>query len=308
MAERGMEREAISEKLTSAYPITRDVAGKMFREIAKQVKYGFVPDHENILVEYLDGYVVLHTLFGSLVNETLGRVLTTLLTQKLGSVGLESDAYRIIIKLPGYQYQQVLDTFKAIEPETIQGILEISLPSNELFEWRFIHVAQRFGMIARSADYGKAYIKKIIDVYFKLPPYLEALNEIFQEKLDVENSKRLLREIKAGKIKLHFKPGLSPLGEAGLSRRYEVISPEKPDKEILKAFEKRLMDTKLGLVCTNCGEVVFHSSVGGVPEKIQCRKCDARLIGYAPYVYTSDAARLVRRYLRGEKLAKEEGS
>jgi ATP-dependent Lhr-like helicase len=306
MAERGMEREAISEKLTSAYPITRDVAGKMFREIAKQVKYGFVPDHENILVEYWDGYVVLHTLFGSLVNETLGRVLTTLLTQKLGSVGLESDAYRIIIKLPGYQYQQVLDTFKAIEPETIQGILEISLPSNELFEWRFIHVAQRFGMIARSADYGKAYIKKIIDVYFKLPPYLEALNEIFQEKLDVENSKRLLREIKAGKIKLHFKPGLSPLGEAGLSRRYEVISPEKPDKEILKAFEKRLMDTKLGLVCTNCGEVVFHSSVGGVPEKIQCRKCDARLIGYAPYVYTSDAARLVRRYLRGEKLAKED--
>jgi ATP-dependent Lhr-like helicase len=306
MLERGMEREATSEKLMSEYPVTRDVAGKMLREIAEQIKYGFVPDHENVLVEYWDGYVVLHTPFGSLVNETLGRVLTTLLIGKLGSVGLESDAYRIIIKLPGYQYQQVLDTFRALEPEAIQGILESSLPSNELFEWRFIHVAQRFGMIARNADYGKAYIKKIIDVYFKLPPYLEALNEIFEEKLDVETSKRVLQEIKAGKIKLHFRPGLSPLGEAGLSRRYEVISPEKPDKEIFKAFEKRLMDTKLGLVCTNCGEVVFHSSVGGVPEKIQCRKCEARLIGYAPYVYTSDAARLVRRHLRGEKLTRED--
>ncbi len=107
--------------------------------------------------------MVIHSLFGSLVNETIGRVLSTLLTNKLGSVGLQTDPYRIIIKLPGYQYRDVLDTFRNIDPDTIRGILEITLPGGELFTWRFIHVAQRFGMIGRHADYGKAYIRKIIE-------------------------------------------------------------------------------------------------------------------------------------------------
>jgi len=194
MIKNKMKKEKMIEALVSQYPITMDVANKMLKTIKKQVKYGFVPDHENILIEYWEDYVVIHSLFGSLVNETIGRVLSTLLTNKLGSVGLQTDPYRIIIKLPGYQYQDVLDTFRKIDPETIRGILEITLPGGELFMWRFIHVAQRLGMIGRQADYGKAYIRKIIDVYFKLPPYKEALNEIFQEKLDVSKSKKVMKE------------------------------------------------------------------------------------------------------------------
>jgi len=306
MLAKGMGKEAMISKLISEYPITRDVAVKMLKEIDKQVKYGFVPDHENILVEYFEGFVIIHSLFGSLVNETIGRVLTTLLTNKIGSVGLEVDPYRIMVRLPGYQYQQVLETFREIDPETIRGILEITLPSSELFEWRFIHVAQRFGIIGRDADYGKAYIKKIIDVYFKTPPYLEALNEIFEDKLDVETSKNVVRDIRSGKIRLEFRAGLSPLGDAGLTKKYEIVAPERPDKEIFKAFEKRLMETKMGMVCTNCGEIFFHSSAGNIPEKIQCRKCGAKLIGYAPYIYTTDASRLVKRHLAGEKLGKSD--
>ncbi len=306
MTKKGDKKERIIGTLISEYPITRDVADKMLKTIQKQAKYGFVPDHENILMEYWEDYVVIHSPFGSLVNETIGRILSTMLTNKLGSVGLQTDPYRIIIKLPGYQYRDVLDTFQNIDPGTVRGILEITLPGGELFTWRFIHVAQRFGMIGRHADYGKAYIRKIIEVYLKLPPYLETFNEIFQEKLDIDKSREVLKAIKAGKIKIHFRPGLSPIGEHGLSKRYEIVAPGRPEKEIFEAFEKRLLSTKLGLICMNCGELLFSSSIGNLAGTLMCRECSAKLIAYVPYAYVGEAERLVRKHLKGEKLTKEE--
>jgi ATP-dependent Lhr-like helicase len=299
MIKNGTGKEETLEKIMADYPVTKDVASKMLNTINKQAKYGFVPDHENMLVEYYDDFVVMHAPFGSLINETLGRVLSTLLTNKLGSVGLETDAYRIIIKLPGYQYQEVLETFKAIKPEDIQGILEMTLPRSELFEWRFIHVAQRFGMIGRNANFGKAYVHKIIDVYFKQPPYLEALNEIFQEKLDVEGAKKALNDIKSGKIKVTFMAGLSELGQMGLEKRYEIVAPDRPDGEILKAFERRLLDTKIGLVCVNCGEIVSSSAVENIPEKIRCKKCGAILVGYVPHRYVHEGQKIIKKHLKG---------
>jgi len=306
MLKKKTKKEDILANLLSEYPVTRDVANKVLKTIEKQIKYGFVPDHENILIEYWEDYVVIHSPFGSLVNETIGRVLSTLLTNKLGSVGLQTDPYRIIIKLPGYQYRDVLEAFKNIDPETIQGILEMSLPHGELFAWRFIHVAQRLGMIGRQADYGKAYIRKIIDVYFKLPPYLEAFNEIFQEKLDIRKSKEVLRLIKSGGINVHFRPGLSPLGESGLSKRYEIVAPGRPEKEIFEAFEKRLLDTKMGLICMNCGELLFSSSIRNLAGVLKCRRCSARLIAYVPYAYVREAEKMVKKYLKGSKPTKEE--
>jgi ATP-dependent Lhr-like helicase len=293
-------------KIMAAYPISRDVASKMLNAISKQVKYGFVPDHENVLVEYFEDFVVLHAPFGSLVNETIGRVLADGLADKLGSVGLETDPYRIIIKLQGYQYQDVLDAFKSIDPVSVQAVLEKTLPSSELFSWKFVQVAQRFGIIARDADFGKAYIKKIIDAYFKQPPYLEALNEVFEEKLDVEGAMDALTKVKSGRIKIEFRPGLSELGRYGLEKRYEIIAPDTPEKEIFKAFENRLKETKTGLVCINCGEVFTSSTVKSVPEKIRCRKCGAILIGYVPHRFALEAQKLIRKQLKGTRLEGED--
>jgi ATP-dependent Lhr-like helicase len=301
-------KDAILGRVAREYSVTRDVASKMLATVQKQSKYGFVPDHENILVEYYDDFVVIHALFGSLVNETIGRVLATMLTNRLGSVGLETDPYRIIVKLPGHQYQDVLDTFRSIDPATIRGVLDITLPSSELFQWRFVQVSQRFGIIGRDADYGKAYVNKIIDVYFKQPPYLEALNEIFQENLDVENAKKVLAAIKSGRIGIEFRPGLSELGGYGLEKRYEIIPPDRPEKEILKAFENRLLGTRIGLVCLNCGEVFSSSTVQNVPEKIRCRKCGAILVGYAPHRYVLEAQKLIRKQMKGAKLEGEDES
>jgi ATP-dependent Lhr-like helicase len=306
MLDAGTEKKKIVESLKSEYPIEAEVAIKMIKTMEKQSKFRPIPDENTLVAESWEDFVVLHAPFGSMVNETIGRVLATLLTNKIGSVGLQTDPYRIIIRLPGHQYDEVVNAFSNMDPETIQGILEITLPNEELFTWRFIQIAQRFGIIARDAEYGKGYMRKIIEVYFRQPPYLEALNEIFQEKLDVETAKSVLRKIKEGKIKIKRISGLSPIGESGISRKYEIVAPDKPDKEIFALFKKRLMDTKMGLVCANCGEVFSTSTIVNVPEKVQCRACKAKLIGYVPYQYVRDGSKLVKKHLKGGELAGQE--
>ncbi len=306
MIKSGKPGKEAMKAIKSEYPVTAEVARKMYKTIRKQLKFGNVPDDKTIVAEYWEDHVILHAHFGSMINETLGRVLAVLLTNKIGSVGLHTDPYRIMLKIPGYQYKEVINTFRGMGPKEIRGLLEISLPKEELFTWRFIHVAQRLGMVDRNADYGKAYFRKIIDVYFKLPPYLEALNEIFQEKLDVPGAEKLAKDINSGTIKIKSVPGLSPLGEAGLSRKYEIVAPKKPEKEIFGLFRKRLLKTKMGLICMNCGEMFSSCSVGNLPGEIKCRCCGAKLIGYAPYRYAREAAKLTMKSLKGGKLTKEE--
>lgn len=301
----GKTRNDKVKEIVKRYPISSDVALKMVKTIEKQKGF-IVPSGDKIVAEYWEDHVVLHTHFGSLVNETIGRVLASLLTNKIGSVGLQTDPYRIMIKLPGYQYKEVVETLLGMDPKEIRPILEMTLPNEELFTWRFIHVSQRLGMIAKNADYGKAYFRKIIEVYFKQPPYLEALNEIFQEKLDVEKSEEIMGRIKSGKIKIKTIQGLSPLGEAGLSRKYEIVAPKKPDREIFGMFRNRLLKTKTGLVCTHCGEIFASCTVENVPPEIKCRNCGAKLIGYAPHRYVKEASKLIKKSLSGKKLDNEE--
>lgn len=299
------DRDFAVDALIKKYPITRDVAEKMTDLISKQLKYGFVPDNNNILIEYHENYVIIHTCFGSMVNETLGRVLTTYLTSRLGSVGLRTDPYRIIIKLPGFQWRDVVSLFEELRPENLKVILDLSLPNTELFAWRFLHVAQRFGIVARNADYGKSYMKRIITSYSGSPPHREALNEIYKEKLDIEKTEDLVKMISSGKIKFTVKAGLSPLGELGLSRRYEIVAPERPEKEIFETFKKRLLDTKIRLVCCNCGKWSMSYRAGDVPENIVCSNCKAKLIGVIR-PWDSESEQLIKKHVQGKELTKYE--
>lgn len=80
----------------------------MISLVKKQKKFGTVPDDKVFLVEDEQNIVIIHTCSGTLVNETLGRFLTSLLTARMGSVGLKTDPYRIILTFQ----QKNIDFFK----------------------------------------------------------------------------------------------------------------------------------------------------------------------------------------------------
>ncbi|MFH1977722.1 MAG: DEAD/DEAH box helicase [Candidatus Aenigmatarchaeota archaeon] len=300
--------------LTTQYPIKKNVAEKIYETIKNQKKWGPVPTEKNVLVEHghdaseegFIPYVIINTCAGSLVNDTLGHALSTLLRMKFGSVGLSTDPYRITIKLPSPDWNEVIEMFQKLTPEILKETIKTSMPDTELFVWKFLHVAKRFSIISREADYGKNYIRKIIDVYKNTPVYNEAMNEIYQDKLDIEKTCEFLENINRGKVKIIVKDSLSPIGREGITRRYSLVSEKKPEKEILAAFKKRLLSTKFGLLCLTCGTWVATGTVKEIPDDLKCKKCQAKLVSVIPYRYLNEAHALMIKQKLGKALVGDE--
>lgn len=302
----GKSDKEATDAIREVYPVDENSARKMARLIKNQIKYGVVPDDKTILVEDFENTVILHTCFGSMVNETLGRFILALLMARLGSVGIKTDPYRIVLEFQVKNLELLKEILLQTNPDILRSCLEISLTKSNLFEWKFVHVAKRFGAISRGAEYGRVRMGKIIDSYVGTPIYKETLKELETEKLDMEKTTEILKKIQKNEIKLVFSPELSPLGKLGIKRKYaEVVGPEKPEVEIFEIFKKRLTGSKVRLVCVNCGQWTQAFTVKDLPEKIKCKKCDARLLGVTRPVNTQ-IAKIIKKKLRGIEITEEE--
>jgi len=307
-------RSTEPRKALSKYPIRSSSAIKMIELVKKQKKWGPVPTDKQIVIEHgyhktmdaYETYMIINSCFGSLVNDTIGRALSTLLRSKFSSVGLQTDPYRIIIKLPGPHWDHVLDAFNNLTPELMKKTIEQDMPETELFRWKFLHIAKRFGIISQDADYGKNYLKKIAEIYAGSPAYKEAMNEIYQDKLDMEKAAEALQMIKDKKIKIVVKDSLSPMGSAGLARRYELVAENKPEKEILAAFKRRIYKTKVGMICYNCTKWFHMGEVEITPKPIRCERCKAGLISVVPFRYVNEAEKILKKKLWKKELTPEE--
>ena len=94
-----MSEENLIEEIRNSYPVDENSAKKMIKLISKQLKHGVVPTDKKILVETHENFIILHTCLGSKGNETLGRLLSSLIANRIGSVALKTDPYRIILQV-----------------------------------------------------------------------------------------------------------------------------------------------------------------------------------------------------------------
>jgi len=293
-------RPRVLEYLTEKYPVDKQAAGKMYKQVKAQKDFGFVPDDTNLIMEYqsTEGElnIVIHSCFGSLTNDTIGRVLSSLLITKFGSVGLQTDPYRIMLKMQHGSVKDVKEMIEKLNPDMLEAIIRLTLPNTELYRWRFLHVCQRLGIISRDANFGPGYLKKIIESYKKQTPNHEALHEVMEEKLDIEGAKEFTGLLKSGKLKVKVMPGLSPIGEAGIAHRYEIVAPKKPDLEVFKVFKDRITNTRVRLLCTNCGTGITYA-VKDLPKTLHCVNCQSKLLAVTG-AKNMDAELLLNRYLK----------
>lgn len=303
----GRLRKDITSERAKEYDIDANSVKDMEKLIEKQKATHKIPDDKNFLIESYRDFVIIHACCGSLVNDTLGRYLASILTDKTGvSVNVKTDPYRIMLQT-------------IMKPEIVRAILESPgnsdklestlkdvLERSSLFKWRFLHVAKRFGIISRSAHYDKINLKRIISSYEGSPAYNEALREILLEKMDIENTKRVLEMIETGKIKTSIQTGLSVLGENGLVQQFsEVMKPRVPEKEIFNAFKKRLLTSRIRLLCVNCGDYNIVRTVRDVDSQPECPKCGSRLIA-ALRKYQTNALNIVKKKVKKRQLSEEE--
>ncbi|MFH1420917.1 MAG: DEAD/DEAH box helicase [Candidatus Aenigmatarchaeota archaeon] len=294
----------LTDKLMEKYPIDQETSEMMINIMKKHAKKHIIPTKNKLLLESYKDFVILHSSFGTLINDTISRYVASELTLQTGaSVNIKVDPYRIMFRTI-FKPEKIAEIL--CNSNKVEETLRINLERSSLFKWRFIHVARRFGILSRRVNYEQINLGKIIQQYESSPAYEETLREIMLEKMDLENASKILEKIRKGDIKIVIAKGLSYLGELGLSEKFgEVIKPKLPESEIFSAFRRRLMHTRVRLVCTNCGDYTIPREVKNVTEKESCPKCRSSLIALCS-IYKREPLKVLKKYKEKAELSREE--
>lgn len=288
--ETGAIRRFIAEQLMAnrnpvpllhrTYETTVETVEKAVRLVQRQLESGApVPTDTTITIEADDNVVTLNICAGHRVNETLARILTALLTARMGaSVAMEIDPYRIRLTLPRKttpgEIQQMLTE---LQPEYIQPLIEITLKNTTLLKWKMVHVARKYAALSLNIDYEHISMRKLLEVFQHTPMYKEAIREILQDKLDIPATRNLLQQIHDNQISIKIsKP--SPIGQAGFTGGRDLVSPHHADATILQALKNRIMEDSIILFCLHCKQWRTQRKVKNVPETPRCPICDSRMI------------------------------
>lgn len=265
------------------YPCDKKCLTKITEAVEKQKKQDFVvPDDKNITIEFEDKTIVINSCFGTKVNETLGRMISAILAQSIGeSIGINSDAYRISLELPlRISPEKIKDLLLQTKPETVFYLLNTILKNSNYIRWALVHVARKFGAIRKDFDYKGVGAKRLFTLFENTLISSEAIDKLIWEKMDVENTEKILNEIQSGKIRIHIQR-LSPLSLAGLETIRGLMVPSRADRSILMALKKRLEETDISLVCTNCNNI-WNTSVGRADKRPKCSRCGAIKVAVLP--------------------------
>ncbi len=281
----------------------------IMQDTAKSLKV--IPDSENIVVESYSSrnMLMIHSVFGSKVNNTLASLLSTILSSQLGYiVESRSDAYRIMLTSSARMTQGRLEaTLKDVYD--LEPVIIAALTGTHNINWKVWMVAKRFGMISREAVYDKKVARMIYDRYSKTPVSAESIRELVHDKYDMAQTQQVLDGIKAGTIKIHWieVTEFSDLAKTIIehSGKMAGMTPLSVEKGVIELVKERLDKTKHRLVCIRCGKWERVMETKDVPEEVSCPSCRSRLVT-ATFWSDDEMSRIIRTRLAGGKLTPEQ--
>ena len=107
---------------------------KAVREYLAEHRAKFpMPTDKKVTLEIGKRLAILNMCFGTKVNETLSKMLSILLTARLGeSVGVTTDPYRIILDLPrDIKPDMIIETLKAIRSDTVEALVRMVIKNSQ---------------------------------------------------------------------------------------------------------------------------------------------------------------------------------
>jgi len=278
-----------------------------FSELKLQKEKFIIPDEKTIFIEHYEDMVIMHSCFGNKINETFSKILGALITSKIGtSINTKVDAYRIIFKIP-YENPEVLlkDSLIELQSEWVYDLIKKSIIRTSLFETRFFNISKRFGVISKNAEYSSIAIQKMLDFYKDSILYEEALKEVLEEKLDINECKEIIKAIQNQKIKVILSSSnqISPLGIEGLQYIvHSLIKPSEKIKEVINIIEERIENNKWFFCCMNCKSEIGTFKVKDIPIDFKCPFCTSKLLGFVKEKYKNIAKKVIKK----KEIIKEE--
>jgi len=308
----------LAEKLAKKLSTDKSTLLKPIEEIHEQLQQGApVPTHNRILTEVFDKYVIIHACLGEIVNRTLGCIFDAVLSDRELIIGWWNDGYRILFEMPRKAEPRDLEKLSAIlfglADKEVDKAFDEYLKARFPFAYKMKFVAERFGALPRGKTMGPEKLAQLPVRFEKTPIYEETLREAMLEKVDISSVKRIMREVKKGKIKVSTlfrleKP--TPLAYHILAKYAEIPELMAPQRVLLKNIERMkraIMARKASLLCLSCGNQIGEKRIRELPEKVVCEKCGAGLVarlrlGQDPRMVHD----IFKRRLDGKELTPEE--
>ncbi|HJJ29676.1 MAG TPA: DEAD/DEAH box helicase [Methanocorpusculum sp.] len=255
-----------------------------------------------IVLEDSDEGVVMNLCGGHKVNETIGRILSILLSARYGtSVGIETNAYRVLLRLPkmlrAFDVEEVL---LSLEPDHVEGILMLALKKTALYKWKLVQIAKKFGAIDSDADYEKISMNRLLDLFDGTVIEREAFRELFFSNMDVESAKKVVMMLKNHEMETKTSR-LSIIGAEGLFTGRDVVVPPGEDQAILESVKHRIDEQDVILACMHCRKWKSKTKVARVPDQPECPVCGARLIAALKHYEEPAYAALKKKTLSSEE-------
>jgi ATP-dependent Lhr-like helicase len=293
--------------------LTDAAIDKITETIRAQLKHFPLPSDSHMVVEKFENCIVIHACYGSTVNDTLAMILASLLSAKYGvSMATQTDPYRIALICPfKIEPESVALELKKLTPDDIETVLIQALQVSDLFAWRHWHVARRFGVVERKADYRSNRARMLVRAMQNTPLTEETRREVLLEKFDLPTTKQIVARIQSREIVVDVSreraefcsPYATPIIDKIIP--HDLLRPVVPSKSLTDIVRERLLTGTTRLVCMFNGDWDALRVVGDLSEKIRCPKCHSTLIA-ATYEGNNSLGSLVKKKKKGAKLTQEE--
>jgi ATP-dependent Lhr-like helicase len=273
-------------------------------------KIPIIPDSKNIVIEIVvsKNAVVIHSTFGTKINNTLSSLFSTFLASYVGHlVETKSDPYRILlsssVRLSRANIEKIF-----YDEYGVEAILITSLTNTYNLNWRVWTVSKKFGLLDKNAIYDKRLARLIYDRYSKSPISKESIRELMHDKFDVKSTQEVLRRIRNKEISIHWLDLslFSPLAQSIIEHHSKMSSyPLSIERGVLDLIKERLDKTKHRLICIRCGKWERLIETREVMESISCKRCGSRLI---TTTFSSDyeLSKIILNKLKGSEINTEQ--
>jgi len=293
------------------YPLSENAIEAIKLSLKTHLEKAPIPSENQVLIEATDTLIIIHACFGNRTNETLAQILGALLSARFGeSIAIKASAYALIIQPPRYLSAKTIQTIlEELNPEHVEPLLKKALRFTDLYNWRFLHVATRFGILKGKLEPYSVPIRKLARLYAGTLVEEEVFNELFFEKFDLSHVMQVLTTLQEKKLRIQTLEStniqtMSHLSQAILLEysggSVEIVRPDQPRGVILEVVANRLLKSKLRLVCLWCGQYEAVRTIELLDESPKCPKCGSKYLAAA---HTS--ARDLRRLFNARKQRKE---
>ncbi|HWQ65952.1 MAG TPA: DEAD/DEAH box helicase [Methanospirillum sp.] len=240
---------------------------------------GVIPTDHRVTLEQIPEGVVINLCAGHQTNEAFGRVISILVSARWGTtVGIELDAYRILLRLPReVGALDLLEIIQGLNPDHIKVILELALKRTSLFKWKLVQISKKFGAIDPDADYERLSMHRLSELLALPAIQREAYRELFTRYMDVDHAREIISAIHLGEIQVEI-TAPSLIGASGIFSSRDQIPPPTADQAVLATIRHRISNQAVILACMNCRKWKVRTMVNRVPDNPTCGNCGARLI------------------------------